>query len=419
MQSSDAEPIVRIRDLKKNSVNFVLQNVDLSFANSFRRVMMADIPTVAIDMVEIETNTTVLPDEFIAHRLGMIPLVSAACDEAMRYTRDCTCEVRCQFCAIELRLDVACHEANKTMFVTSNMLEVVPTTRPGTFNSFDPEETGEELTKRGENFGHPIGKDDPDVPPILICKIRMGQELKVRCIAKKGIAKEHAKWSPCSAVSFEYDPYNKLRHTSYWYEYDARDEWPLSDNSKEEEQPREDEPFDYNAKPTKFYLEVETDGSLDAQEVVQKGLQELQTKLANLILGLKPEPPENDAFQSGGGALTGPPNGHEPPAAGGGWGVPPGGGGASSWSPVRGGGGATGGWNSSPARTAGGATGAWGSSPAAGAGGGGGWGSPSTAPWGTAPASGAGGAGGSGGWGSPAAQGWGSPSAQANGWNVG
>jgi len=69
---------------------------------------MADIPTVgvcviisaelvipllillvAIDMVEIETNTTVLPDEFIAHRLGMIPLVSANCDEAIRYTRVC------------------------------------------------------------------------------------------------------------------------------------------------------------------------------------------------------------------------------------------------------------------------------------------------------------------------------------------
>ena len=66
MQSSDTEPIVRIRDLKKNSVNFVLENVDLSFvhfqllwcarinspsrdsrfANSFRRVMIADIPTV-------------------------------------------------------------------------------------------------------------------------------------------------------------------------------------------------------------------------------------------------------------------------------------------------------------------------------------------------------------------------------------
>lgn len=42
---------------------------------------------IAIDIVEIESNTTVLPDEFIAHRLGMIPLVSTNCEEAIRYTR--------------------------------------------------------------------------------------------------------------------------------------------------------------------------------------------------------------------------------------------------------------------------------------------------------------------------------------------
>jgi len=64
---------------------------------------MADIPTIgsyvpeslcpilkprlAIDLVEIHSNTTVLPDEFIAHRLGMIPLNSANCDEGMRYTK--------------------------------------------------------------------------------------------------------------------------------------------------------------------------------------------------------------------------------------------------------------------------------------------------------------------------------------------
>ena len=86
----------------------------------------------------------------------------------------------------------------------------------------------------------------------------------------QGIAKEHAKWSPCSAVSFEYDPYNKLRHTTYWYETDIRAEWPLSDNAQEEEPPRDDEPFDFNAKPNKFYFEVETDGSLAPQEVVMK-----------------------------------------------------------------------------------------------------------------------------------------------------
>lgn len=86
----------------------------------------------------------------------------------------------------------------------------------------------------------------------------------------QGIAKEHAKWSPCSAVAFEYDPHNRLRHTSYWFERDAREEWPLSENAKEEVPPRDDEPFDYNAKPNRFFFDVETDGSLGPQEVVMK-----------------------------------------------------------------------------------------------------------------------------------------------------
>jgi RNA polymerase Rpb3/Rpb11 dimerisation domain len=61
-----------------------------------------------------------------------------------------------------------------------------------------------------------------------------------------------------------------LRHTTYWYETDIKKEWPLSTNAAEEEAPRDDEPFDCNAKPQKFYFEVETDGSLGPQEVVMR-----------------------------------------------------------------------------------------------------------------------------------------------------
>lgn len=61
-----------------------------------------------------------------------------------------------------------------------------------------------------------------------------------------------------------------MRHTTYWFESDERAEWPVGDNGNEEEPPREDEPFNFNAKPTKFYFEVETDGSLGPQEVVMR-----------------------------------------------------------------------------------------------------------------------------------------------------
>lgn len=66
---------------------------DLPTVGEFQNLIVLDILTVqllAIDIVEIEANTTVLPDEFIAHRLGMVPLVSSNCDAAMRYTRVCS-----------------------------------------------------------------------------------------------------------------------------------------------------------------------------------------------------------------------------------------------------------------------------------------------------------------------------------------
>ena len=40
----------------------------MSMANALRRVMLVEVPTIAVDLVEIEQNTTVLNDEFIAHR---------------------------------------------------------------------------------------------------------------------------------------------------------------------------------------------------------------------------------------------------------------------------------------------------------------------------------------------------------------
>ncbi|SAL99784.1 hypothetical protein [Absidia glauca] len=244
-------PTIAIRELTKDSINFVLSDTDLSVANSLRRVMIAEVPTVAIDMVEIETNTTVLADEFLAHRLGMVPIDSREV-EKLRYTR----------CTEDRTKDVTSRD-----LITSNPAFI------------------------------PVAQDKNDTG-ILLVKLRKGHELKLKCIAKKGVSKEHAKWSPVSGVSFEYDPHNKLRHTTYWFE-ESEAEWPKSKNALEEREPEKDEPFDYNAKPDKFYFETETVGSLAPEEVVAMAMKTLVDKLANVQMQIQEEVDTKEQDNSG------------------------------------------------------------------------------------------------------------------------
>ena len=273
---SSLGPTIKVKTTTPSLVDFSLSNVDLAFANSLRRTILAEVPTLAIDLVEIETNTSVLADEFIAHRLGLIPLSSKNVDDIL-YTRDCDCDQYCEHCSVTLTLHARC-TGDEIMKVYARDL-VVGGQRPN------------------EWVGQPVISDS-EGKGSLICKLRKGQELRMKCIAKKGIAKEHAKWAPTSAVGFEYDPHNKLRHLDYWYEEDPKKEWPETKNAVEENPPQPDEPFNYDAAPNKFYFDLEAIGSLEPDAVVQQGIKVMQQKLATVIQELTGE-------DSGGGDING------------------------------------------------------------------------------------------------------------------
>jgi DNA-directed RNA polymerase, alpha subunit/40 kD subunit len=269
-------PTVTIRESERDHVDFILKDVDMSMANSLRRVMLAEVPTLAIDLVEIDVNTSVLADEFLSHRLGLIPLSSEGI-ESLSYSRDCTCDNYCPKCSVKLELTAKC-DTDSTMNVYSSDL--------AKFHN-------------GSRLGDPVIRDEQRRGP-LICKLRKHQELRITCIAKKGIAKEHAKWSPCSAVGFEYDPWNKLKHTDYWYEIDADEEWPRSTNCEWEEVPDPEAPFDYRATPTNFYIDVETTGNMPPNEVVLKSIEILQLKLAGISVELNKHSVEASNANAGG-----------------------------------------------------------------------------------------------------------------------
>ena len=53
---------------------FSIVGIDASIANAFRRILIAEIPTLAIEDVYITNNTSIIQDEVLASRLGLIPL---------------------------------------------------------------------------------------------------------------------------------------------------------------------------------------------------------------------------------------------------------------------------------------------------------------------------------------------------------
>jgi DNA-directed RNA polymerase II subunit RPB3 len=166
-------------------------------------VIQGEVPTLAIDLVEVEANTSVLADEFIAHRLGLIALLSTDVDKIL-YSRDCECEQYCDNCSVRLSLHAKCTSDDIMKVYASDLVM--------------------DSQRHNDQIGKPVISDPDGLGP-LIAKLRKDQELKLTCIAKKGIAKEHAKWMPTAAVGFEYDPNNKLHHLDLWYEEDPQKEW--------------------------------------------------------------------------------------------------------------------------------------------------------------------------------------------------
>ncbi|CAH9113681.1 unnamed protein product [Cuscuta epithymum] len=186
--SNQRFPKIKIREVKDDYMKFELRDTDASIANALRRVMIAEVPTIAIDLVEIECNSTVLNDEFLAHRLGLIPLTSERA-MSMRFSRDCDAcdgDGQCEFCSVEFYLRVKCL-GDQTLDVTSkDLLSSDHTVQPVDYSdSTSP---------------------NPESKGIIIVKLRRGQELRLRAIARKGIGKDHAKWSPAATVTFMYEP---------------------------------------------------------------------------------------------------------------------------------------------------------------------------------------------------------------------
>lgn len=65
---------IRIESSKELELEFDFIGVNPALANAFRRLMISEVPSMAIEKVYIYNNTSIIQDEILAHRLGLIPL---------------------------------------------------------------------------------------------------------------------------------------------------------------------------------------------------------------------------------------------------------------------------------------------------------------------------------------------------------
>ena len=67
-------------------IQFEMVGVDPAVANALRRILISEVPTVAIETVYLHNNTSIIQDEVLAHRLGLIPIDVEPDDFDQRHT---------------------------------------------------------------------------------------------------------------------------------------------------------------------------------------------------------------------------------------------------------------------------------------------------------------------------------------------
>ncbi|KAI9258613.1 DNA-directed RNA polymerase [Helicostylum pulchrum] len=186
---------VKIQRLSKHSVEFDLIGIDASIANAFRRIMIAEVPTMAIEKVYVMNNTSIIQDEVVAHRLGLIPIKADPLE--FDYMTE----------------DGGPTDLNTLVFKLKKKCEFNP---EAAADETDPNKKYiNSFVYSGDLVWEPKGNQDEkfaDNPPrpvhddIVIAKLRPGQEMEMELHCQKGLGREHAKWSPVATASYRILP---------------------------------------------------------------------------------------------------------------------------------------------------------------------------------------------------------------------
>lgn len=273
---------VKIKELQGRKAKILVEESTPYFVNSLRRVLLSEIPKMAIEDVIVYDNNSGLFDEIVAHRLGLLPvptdlnMFKSRADCMGNRDPDAKACKGCPTCTIRYTLSKE---------------------GPGTVYSRD---------LQPENPAYAIA--DPNIPIVDLLK---GQRLILEAEALIGTGRDHAKWQVCSGVGYKYYPTVKVNNDQITNAdaiakacpvdvFDARKGkldvvneeacilcWACTEKDAELQQKavvrREEESkspgLHIRGDPNRFLFKFETDGSMKPQAALLKAIELLRARL--------------------------------------------------------------------------------------------------------------------------------------------
>ena len=253
-----------IVSLTEDTVRFLIEGVDTAFVNALRRTMVSEVPTMTIEDIFYFDNSSLVPDEILANRIGFTPLKTDLDSYVLPEECDCEAELGCPKCRAVLTMDV--------------------------------ESTGDTITV----YSGDLVPDDPNTAPasdkVVLAKLAEGQAIRFEAYAQLGQGKVHSKWTPTSMCVYQNVSIIPITDKAKAEDCvgdcgDAAviegDNLKIIDIQKFEscKRCRELVPHEQileNLKEDEFLFTVESTGALQPQRIVTEAVKMLKKKLAAL-----------------------------------------------------------------------------------------------------------------------------------------
>ena len=154
-------------DKKQNRIVFLVKGSNEVFANTIRRLIIEEVPTLAIEDVEFKDNNSALYDEMVALRLGLIPIKTDL--KSYNLPSKCKCGgVGCAQCQLQMTL---------------------------------------KASKKGYVYAADVESSDPKCTFVFekmpIVKLLSKQKIDCTMTAIVGQGKDHIKWAPGWAFYYQ------------------------------------------------------------------------------------------------------------------------------------------------------------------------------------------------------------------------